>query len=133
MSDETNMTDNQARPQTSDQSKPVLEVIDKIITAQISNKPENETVLNAMWEDFAKRTELGIRKYGQALHTFNGRNARLDLYMEILDAIQYQLQITGEADPNQIESLFSEYQNLVRLFNIAVSNKQYLIDQGVEI
>ena len=39
--------------------------------------------------DIEARRELGIRRYGSALQPHNGRNALLDLYEELLDAVAY--------------------------------------------
>lgn len=49
--------------------------------------------------DMERRRELGIQRYGIALQCFNGRDALLDLYEELLDACMYakQLLVEGEA------------------------------------
>lgn len=40
-------------------------------------------------EDFRKRTELGISKYGQALTKHTKEDMLVHLYEELLDAAQY--------------------------------------------
>lgn len=42
--------------------------------------------------DIEKRRELGISRYGTALQPNNGRNALLDLYEELIDAVMYTKQ-----------------------------------------
>ena len=51
-------------------------------------------------EDIEARIRLGERKYGTRLKSHNGRDAMLDLYQEILDALNYskQLVIEGKDD-----------------------------------
>lgn len=39
--------------------------------------------------DLQQRKAIGIQRYGTALHGFNGRNAMVDLYQELIDAVQY--------------------------------------------
>jgi hypothetical protein len=48
--------------------------------------------------DLAERKALGIRTYGVALTTFNGRDALWDLYEELLDACCYLRQLIAERD-----------------------------------
>jgi hypothetical protein len=46
--------------------------------------------------DFLARLEKGLQTYGTPLQPFNGRNALLDLYEEVLDACQYSKQLCLE-------------------------------------
>lgn len=46
-------------------------------------------VYQRVQEDLARRAEHGARKYGTALQPFNGRNALLDAYEEVLDLAVY--------------------------------------------
>lgn len=48
--------------------------------------------------DLATRKALGLRKYGSLLQAFNGRNALLDLYEELLDAVVYLRQCLDEGE-----------------------------------
>lgn len=43
--------------------------------------------------DIIARAAAGKAKYGTTLQTFNGRNAKMDLYQEVLDGIQYATQV----------------------------------------
>jgi len=43
-------------------------------------------------QDIEARAEKGLRKYGERLKPFNGRNALQDLYEELLDAAMYTKQ-----------------------------------------
>jgi hypothetical protein len=42
--------------------------------------------------DLSARSREGVRKYGTRLKSHNGRDARLDLYQELLDAFMYATQ-----------------------------------------
>jgi hypothetical protein len=46
--------------------------------------------------DFRERKKFGLRKYGTTLQAFNGRNWRMDLYEELLDAAVYARQGMAE-------------------------------------
>ena len=48
--------------------------------------------------DIEKRKALGIRRYGTVLQPFNGRDALLDLYEEILDSLMYCKQLLVERE-----------------------------------
>lgn len=49
-------------------------------------------------EDLRKRLEVGIKRYGQPLQPFNGRNALRDAYEEVLDLTVYLRQALWEAE-----------------------------------
>lgn len=40
-----------------------------------------------------ERIGFGVQKYGTALNTFNGRNAKRDLAQELIDALFYSYQL----------------------------------------
>lgn len=46
--------------------------------------------------DLSARSEAGAKKYGTKLKTFNGRDATVDLYQELLDAVCYLRQLIEE-------------------------------------
>jgi len=46
--------------------------------------------------DLERRSKEGEKKYGTQLHTNNGRDALIDFYQEILDAIVYIRQFNAE-------------------------------------
>jgi hypothetical protein len=46
--------------------------------------------------DIEARAVMGKKKYGERLHAHNGRDARLDLRQEILDALMYCRQVIEE-------------------------------------
>lgn len=67
-------------------------------------------VLSLVVADLQERARVGLRKYGDALRTFNGRNALQDAYEEALDLAMYLRQKIEEdrdrpdhADVNQTE------------------------------
>src|SRR5271168_875626 len=47
-------------------------------------------------EDTEARIRLGEQKYGTRLKAFNGRDAMLDLYQEVLDGCNYAKQLVIE-------------------------------------
>jgi hypothetical protein len=51
-------------------------------------------------QDIEARAEKGIKKYGERLKPFNGRNALQDLYEELLDAVMYTKQLLLEQKQN---------------------------------
>jgi len=57
--------------------------------------------LNDIAEDIEARIRLGERKYGTRLKAFNGRDAAMDLYQEVLDGINYAQQCDIENKPLQ--------------------------------
>jgi len=53
-------------------------------------------VYKRVMADIEDRATLGCEKYGTYLQTFNGRDALVDLYQELLDAVQYLRQKIDE-------------------------------------
>lgn len=51
-------------------------------------------------QDLQARVELGERRYGERLRCHNGRDAKLDLYQELLDASLYCRQVLAEGKIN---------------------------------
>lgn len=47
-------------------------------------------------QDIEDRIQLGEKRYGERLKTFNGRNALWDAYQEILDLANYLRQLIEE-------------------------------------
>lgn len=47
-------------------------------------------------QDVEERAQLGEKRYGERLRAFNSRDARLDLYQEVLDALMYCRQVIEE-------------------------------------
>jgi hypothetical protein len=46
--------------------------------------------------DLELRAQKGEQKYGRRLESYNGRDALVDLYQEVLDAVNYALQLKLE-------------------------------------
>ncbi len=46
-------------------------------------------IAEAVIEDIKERKKIGMEKYGSPLQAHNGRRALVDLYQELLDAVQY--------------------------------------------
>jgi hypothetical protein len=54
------------------------------------------SVHRLVMQDLEDRLAFGIGKYGEPLQAFNGRNALLDMYQELLDACCYLRQVLEE-------------------------------------
>lgn len=100
--DRRGAVDRQKAPQG--QGAIVMESVQQFIECRIAlsslptalsplNDPEGLKMLLA---DLLKRTEMGTKKYGTPLRVNNDRNALLDLYQEIQDAIMYAMQCRME-------------------------------------
>jgi len=61
-------------------------------------KEGKTAVFDEVLKDLEARKQKGISTYGQALMTQNGRNALLDLYEELLDAVVYLKQAMLERE-----------------------------------
>lgn len=82
----------QQAPVLSEQSRPVLEWL---------MQDQGHLMRGSVWDLLESRTALGIQRYGQALHSYNGRDALQDCLEEVIDAIQYAAQMSMEGrDPN---------------------------------
>lgn len=61
-------------------------------------KPGQQNVADYVLRDIAERVEVGEKKYGTKLQTFNGRDALWDAYQEALDLVMYLRQAILERD-----------------------------------
>jgi hypothetical protein len=59
---------------------------------------DGRDVIEAVIEDMRGRRELGVRKYQTTLQPFNGRDALLDHYHELLDGAAYIKQLLMERE-----------------------------------
>lgn len=81
-------------------------VYKSISFASTPQKPPVEgrqVVLDAVLEDLKARAEVGKAKYGTYLQTHNGRDALMDLFQELADALMYCKQMLMERDSNESE------------------------------
>jgi hypothetical protein len=66
----------------------------------VAQKLPKKTSTVAMWDlvtaDIKERDKNGQKKYGVRLQSFNGRNAEIDAYQEVLDLIVYFRQMIEE-------------------------------------
>jgi hypothetical protein len=58
-------------------------------TQPVPHKNASPYIKDLVLEDMKERAEFGLRKYGTHLQAGNGRDALVDLYQELLDAVQY--------------------------------------------
>lgn len=88
-------------------------------------KPTTEegsvTVLPHVLADLQARADWGLAKYQTYLHTNNGRDAMVDLYQELLDAVMYIKQALLERETtadklvrlrNQVNAILDNHRNL---------------------
>jgi hypothetical protein len=61
-------------------------------------KNDRRVIQDLVIEDIQRRKAQGLAKYGTLLQAFNGRDALVDLYQELLDACQYVRQLIEERD-----------------------------------
>jgi hypothetical protein len=61
-------------------------------------KNENPAVWPLVIADIKSRDKFGLKKYGTQLQGFNGRDALVDMYQELLDAVVYCRQLIFERD-----------------------------------
>lgn len=84
-------------PISSKRSKAVMPAVIELlenIQYELAKDEQMElvAVLQLLIEDCQIRMEMGLKKYGVALETFNGRNALRDEYQEQFDTVQYSVQ-----------------------------------------
>ncbi len=65
---------------------------------QITPHGKGADVEALVHKDLRARIDSGEKKYGERLTTHNGRDALLDLYQELLDAVVYLRQALYERD-----------------------------------
>lgn len=69
-------------------------------------KNDRPYVVEEVVEDLRQRKRVGIRKYGTALQPFNGRDALVDAYEEVLDLSQYLKQELLERNTDRFHKLW---------------------------
>lgn len=60
-----------------------------VVNQKKPKKNKNPAVWDLVMADIKERDKNGKAKYGVRLQTFNGRNAEIDAYQEVLDLIVY--------------------------------------------
>lgn len=60
-----------------------------VVADLMANSLEKCPPRDAVIRDLVRRDEMGFKKYGQNLETFDGRNTLADAYQESLDLAQY--------------------------------------------
>jgi len=65
---------------------------------------------DAVIADLQARRQLGLDRYGSLLQAHNGRDALLDLYEELQDAVVYARQVReeGREDPGAVRRMYIE-------------------------
>lgn len=70
-------------------------------------KAKSRPVIDFLKNLIDQRTELGVKKYGENLHTHNGRNPLIDALQESIDLNQYLAQTIMEQQ-DRIDELEGE-------------------------
>lgn len=81
----------------------------------VGDRVKSAGAINA---DIHKRIEIGIKRYGHPLQTFNGRDARIDAYEESLDLSNYLCQLTLE-QPHNAKARVLYWNALALVFGLA--------------
>lgn len=66
------------------------------ISTQMKPQGKGVIVLDLVMQDFKDRAEVGEKRYGEKLKTFNGRSALTDAYQEAIDLVMYLRQLLEE-------------------------------------
>lgn len=59
---------------------------------------ESVPVITQLHTYFERRAAMGVQKYGTPLQAHNGRDGLVDLFEELIDAVQYCAQVLIERD-----------------------------------
>jgi hypothetical protein len=101
---------------------------------------EKICVQDQVIQDLHDRKNVGLNSYGTLLYPFNGRNALVDLYEELLDACCYVKQFLIEYDELQVRltaaghgASIAEDWNVVKLVNVALDALQEEHDSLIEV
>jgi hypothetical protein len=88
----------EVRDPTTDQAlpKPGGDFVQEFMINELDKLPPDDELRNSIRRGIEARRELGIRKYGTPLQTFNGRDALIDAWEESLDVLTYIYQIDME-------------------------------------
>jgi NTP pyrophosphatase (non-canonical NTP hydrolase) len=92
-------------------------------TPEPMSKPGVNDVLPEVLKDLKARDEIGRKKYGTTLQTYNGRDALNDAYQETLDKAMYLKQEIMQRQ-DSFESKIAEWANERRLYDSATPYSQ---------
>jgi len=67
-----------------------------------------DPALSVLISDIESRVASGEKKYGTRLKTDNGRNVDLDLYQEVLDAMNYSMQAFLQTGKREYLDIFHQ-------------------------
>lgn len=84
------MTTDQPRPERTAASQPVPDALISHVQRTLYNHP-------AVIAGIMERDRVGRQRYGQSLHTFDGRDTGQDAWEEVLDLAQYAMKWSIEA------------------------------------
>lgn len=79
-------------------------------------------VVEEVIKDLRQREQVGLKKYGEKLRTFNGRNATQDAYEEALDLSNYLKQKLLEEE--------SKKEKIISVFEKAKASSAYVFSIG---
>lgn len=71
---------------------------------QPTPKGKGVDVFKLVQADLEERAAVGVKRYGERLTTFNGRDALVDAYQEVLDLAVYLRQEIEERKTKEVNS-----------------------------
>lgn len=88
----------------------------KLTTEHFARDKNNDLVSEVILRDMKDRDEWGRSKYKTPLQPFNGRDALVDFYQEVLDSAVYLRQFLFELN-NDTSQYLDEYSTLLSIYN----------------
>ena len=95
-------------PELSERSEPVF----PFIIEQLRNAKYNTETANWLADLLEERRNFGLQKYGQELHTHNGRDAIEDARQELGDLVVYLTQASMEGRSKEVGDLLSKMRTI---------------------
>lgn len=90
------VTSVQPKPVSSELSRPILPQIHSDLTMFVEQGAVTAEEAELIRKCLDERTQFGVEKYGQPLHTIDGRDTWADAVQEIADLVQYAKKLLME-------------------------------------
>lgn len=102
-------------PEASERSEPVF----PFIIEELRNAKYNTETSSWLADLLEERRNFGIEKYGQELHTHNGRDAIEDARQEFGDLVVYLTQGVLEGRANEVQEFLSKMEILTSYLHLS--------------
>lgn len=120
--------DSQPMPTSREDSQDVTIALIADISNIASESGKGWMVTVSVCDDLQRRSDVGKKRYGTSLRTFNGRSAALDAYEESLDMCQYIKQLIMEKPFSQRH----KFKNILRTaIGLAFELKEEVIGESI--